>query len=115
MPEFDQAFKEHYRVSKKFLSLDVPCIESYPGWRQRKKMIADGMTEYEMMIESGKFFTKKEFKGLVRDVVSEGVDKYLIMNNYVSLPFRLLFLERYLPDWVRKLTGHNIGVVIEKI
>lgn len=114
MPEFEQAFKEQYRISKKYISIDVPCIESYPGWRQNKKMISDGMTEYEMMIESGKFFTKKEFRILVDNVISKEVDKYKIMNNYVVLPYRLLFLEKYLPDWIRKLIGHNIGVVVEK-
>ncbi len=114
MPEFEQAFKEQYRISKKYISIDVPCIESYPGWRQNKKMISDGMTEYQMMIESGKFFTRKEFSSLVRNVILESNDSYSIMNNYVSLPYRLGFLERYLPDWIRKRIGHNIGVIIEK-
>jgi hypothetical protein len=114
MPEYEQAFKEQYRISKKFLSLDVPCIESFPGWKRKKKMIKDGMSEYDMMIEDGKFFTNKEFKELVNNVISLEKDKFNIMNNYVALPYRLKFLEKYLPEWLRKLIGHNIGVTIDK-
>jgi hypothetical protein len=114
MPEYEQAFKEQYRISKMFISLDVPCIESYPGWRLNKKLIENGVPEYEMMIESGKFFTKKEFKTLVNNVISNKNNKFSIMNNYVVLPYRFLFLEKYLPDFIRKKIGHNIGVTISK-
>lgn len=113
MPEYKKAFQEHYRIAKYFISLDVPCLQSYPGWRQMKKMIADGMTKYEMMIESGRFFKKKEFSNLVKEITSPD-DNYTIINNYVALPCKLKFLEPYLPDYLRKRIGHNIGVTIQK-
>lgn len=113
MEESDKALSEQYRIAKKFLSIDVPYKKSFLVQRNIKRLKDEGKSDYEIMIEHGKAFDKDEFKELLYEVVSKD-DKIKIMNNYIVMPYRLRKFEKFLPEFVRKKIGHNIGAVIEK-
>jgi len=73
------------------------------------------LTEYEFMIEFGRFYTGRSFKELIKSSIdSQNVKEINFMNNYLVLPGRLNRLDNLVPDIVRSMVGHNIGCLISK-
>jgi hypothetical protein len=114
MHETDLMLKEQLRVSKKFVSFDVPYKYSFPIMRLAYHNKKSGMSSEEEMLKDGKFFSKREFKDLLERQREHFNITYEIRNNYVALPSRLDFMDRYIPDFLRSKIGHNIGALLIK-
>lgn len=113
MPEYEQAFKEHYRISKKFIALDVPYKYSIPTIRNIFRLKKQKTSEYDIMIQHGLVFSRTAFLSLVKNVTCKN-DIFKIINNYMLLLDRFRFIDVGMPDFIRKKFGHNIGVIIKK-
>jgi ubiquinone/menaquinone biosynthesis C-methylase UbiE len=107
------AVKEQFRVAKSYLILDVPFGPSLAHISTRRAIASRKLSDYDAMIEFGRFFDKETFKKLVFSSIPKSTN-VTFMNNYLMLPGRLTFLERYIPSFVRSKFGHNIGAIIKK-
>jgi ubiquinone/menaquinone biosynthesis C-methylase UbiE len=114
MFESKKAFSEHYRISNKFIVVDVPNSFSIPALEIKMNIRANKLTSYEAMIRYGNFFSIKSLSKLVNSV-SKSQDMKTYRCNYLVLPTILgKFFEKFIPDFIRKLIGHNLGVIIIK-
>jgi len=113
MLEYEHAFKEHYRISKKFIALDVSCKYSIPTMRNIFRLKKQKISEYDIMIRHGLVFSKAAFLSLVKKITCKN-DIFKIVNNYMLLLDRFRFIDTKMPDFIRKKFGHNIGIIIKK-
>lgn len=115
MVDSDLAVREQFRVAKHFVVLDVPYGPSLAHISTKRAAKRRRLTEYEFMIEFGRFFTGRSFKELIKSSIdSQNVKEINFMNNYLVLPGRLNRLDNLVPDIVRSMVGHNIGCLISK-
>ena len=116
MTNSDKAVKEQLRITSKFSAIDVPNYFSLPSIVIRKDIKRRKMSDYESMIEYGRFFNKKDFMHLFeKDNIKKEVKQLYYGCNYQVLPGKLSFLDKYLPDFLRNKLGHNIGTLLEII
>ena len=69
------------------------------------------------MLKDGKFYSRTELIKIVNeaaDIVEANFEVIEVMNNYAVLPYKLRAFEKYLPGFVRKKIGHNVGMIIKK-
>lgn len=114
MLDSELAVTEQFRVAKHYAVLDVPYGPSLAHISTKRAAKRRGLTEYEFMIEFGRFFNQRSFKTLIHGALGDDI-RVKFINNYLVLPGRLSKFDDFVPDFVRSLIGHNIGCVITKI
>lgn len=107
------ALLEQFRIAKSYLVIDVPYGPSPAHITTRRAVKQRDLSDYEFMIEFGRFFNTRDFKNLLSNL-PQNIEDIKILNNYLTLPGRLGYLESFIPDYIRSKIGHNIGAIIKK-
>jgi len=107
------ALLEQFRIAKSYLVVDVPFGPSLAHITTRRAKKSRRLSDYEFMIEFGRFFNTQEFKELI-SVLPTQKGNIKILNNYLVFPGRLKYLEKFVPKFLRAKFGHNIGAIIKK-
>jgi len=111
--ETELEIMEHFRVSNKFVIIDVPNRISIPALLKKRTFKKRKLNSEEIMYEFGKMYSKAEFMKMI-DLCSKDSWVKRYFSNYMVLPARFRSFEGLVPDFIRERIGQNIGVIAEK-